>query len=1111
MKDSSKTKQELIAELSVLKKKITNMEKSESESKKAELTMQKSEEHYRILVENASDIIFRTDNTGHHIFVNPAALRMTGYKEEEIIGMHYTSLIRTDMRDEAVKFFGRQFVKKINNTYSEYPIIRKDGHELWFGQNTQLMVEDGNVTGFQSIARDITDRKQVEEALKESSGRYKELSTLLESLFDAIPDVLGIQDNQHGIIRYNKAGYDFIGRTQQEVEGKKCFQLINKTKPCDICATSEVYRTKKPAKVEKCIEDMGVRLDCRSYPVFDDKGNISKIIEHLRDITELKNAENELRKSEEMLRLITDNMSDMIRVTDLQGANLYTSPSHFKSLGYRPEERIGKSAFDIVHPDDLERIINIFSEGLVANRPVNIEYRVKHADGHYVWLETVGNLLRDAQGNITSVVMSSRDITERKQAEMMRQEQENKLSSIFRAAPVGIGMVINRVFQECNDTLCLMTGYYREELLGKNARILYTTDEDYEYVGKEKYRQISKNRIGTVETRWKKKNGTVIDIILSSTPLDPDDLSQGVTFTALDITERKQAEGALKKSEDNYRMLATYHKQLNDISIELTEASGTEDLFNRIAESLRLLTNAIATTFSVYNQETNTLKVVSLSTDPTSRGIVSSIFGPELFEMRVPVSADVLVDMLSQGIRRPKDLCELSFGIMPQEISVAVMDAVGCRQIVALAISYDEELIGTCIAYLSGDQPVVPDNALKTYMYLSAVAIKRMQAEEDKRLLQERLQHADKMDAIGTLAGGIAHDFNNMLMGIQGNASLSLKDIDSAHPNYDNLKRIEQQVQSGAALTKQLLGFARGGKYEVKPTDMNEVIEKISSLFGRTKKEISIQRKHSKDLWSVEVDRGQMEQVFLNLYVNAWQAMPGGGDIYVETQNILLDEAQALSFSAKPGKYVKIAVTDTGTGMDEKTKARIFEPFFTTKGMGRGTGLGLATVYGIIKGHHGIINVYSEPGHGTTFTVYLPASEKEVVKEKTATRKIVRGKETILLVDDEKMVMEVSKKMLESLGYKVYVAGSGQEAIAVYMEKGNKIDLVILDMIMPGISGGGTFDRLMEINPQIKILLSSGYSLNGQARDIMDRGCKGFLQKPFLLSQFSGKIREILD
>ncbi|MCX5856105.1 MAG: response regulator, partial [Deltaproteobacteria bacterium] len=260
-----------------------------------------------------------------------------------------------------------------------------------------------------------------------------------------------------------------------------------------------------------------------------------------------------------------------------------------------------------------------------------------------------------------------------------------------------------------------------------------------------------------------------------------------------------------------------------------------------------------------------------------------------------------------------------------------------------------------------------------------------------------------------------------------------------------------------------------------------------------------------------EVDQGQMEQVFMNLYVNAWQAMPGGGEIYIETENVLWDDERVLPYAVKPGKYVKISVADTGTGMDEKTKEQIFDPFFTTKEMGRGTGLGLATVYGIIKGHGGMINVDSEPGHGTTFTIYLPASEKEVVKEKTVTGTIAKGTETILLVDDEKTVLEVNKEMLEFLGYPVYAAGNGQEAVAVYMEKSEEIDLVILDMIMPGISGGETFDRLREINSDIRVILSSGYSIEGEAQEILSRGCNGFLQKPFQLEKLSRKVREVLS
>jgi two-component system cell cycle sensor histidine kinase/response regulator CckA len=387
----------------------------------------------------------------------------------------------------------------------------------------------------------------------------------------------------------------------------------------------------------------------------------------------------------------------------------------------------------------------------------------------------------------------------------------------------------------------------------------------------------------------------------------------------------------------------------------------------------------------------------------------------------------------------------------------------------------------------------------------------RKRSLEEKKKLETQLYQAQKMEAIGTLAGGIAHDFNNILMAIQGNASLMLLDIDSGHPLYERAKHIQHYVQNASDLTKQLLGFARRGKYDGMPTNLNKLIETSSVMFGRTKKEITVQTKLHKDLWMVEVDQGQIEQVLLNLFINAWQAMPGGGSLHIDTENVTLDAHYLKPYTVKPGRYVKISITDTGVGMDKRTLERIFEPFFTTKELGRGTGLGLASVYGIIKNHEGYINVYSEIEKGTTFTIYLPASETAVVKEQVFADKLLHGTETLLLVDDEEIIIDVGKQMLDKMGYEVLLAGSGREAIEIYKDHQDRIDLVILDMVMPGMSGGETFERLREINPGQKVLLSSGYSINGRATEIMERGCDGFMQKPFNMIQLSQKIREILD
>ncbi len=377
--------------------------------------------------------------------------------------------------------------------------------------------------------------------------------------------------------------------------------------------------------------------------------------------------------------------------------------------------------------------------------------------------------------------------------------------------------------------------------------------------------------------------------------------------------------------------------------------------------------------------------------------------------------------------------------------------------------------------------------------------------------LENQLNQARTMQAIGTLAGGIAHDFNNLLMGIQGHASLMLLDLKPGHPHYEKLKNVENYVEQGGNLTKQLLGLAKGGKFEVKSIDLNDLLKNHNRIFSRTKKEITIHETYGEDIWSVNIDAGQIQQVFMNLYVNAYQAMPNGGDLYVQTENIILEETDTKSRGANGDQYVKISVTDTGIGMDKATQQRIFDPFFTTKNPEKGTGLGLASVYGIVKSHEGMINVYSEKGKGSRFNIYLPANGKEVVKKEEIAHPPSKGSETALLVDDEGMMIEVGRRMIESLGYKVFTAQSGKQAIAVYKESQDVIDLVILDMIMPNMSGGEIYERLKKINPNIKVLLSSGYSMNGEAKKILDQGCNDFIQKPFNLKKIARKIREVLD
>jgi two-component system, cell cycle sensor histidine kinase and response regulator CckA len=388
-------------------------------------------------------------------------------------------------------------------------------------------------------------------------------------------------------------------------------------------------------------------------------------------------------------------------------------------------------------------------------------------------------------------------------------------------------------------------------------------------------------------------------------------------------------------------------------------------------------------------------------------------------------------------------------------------------------------------------------------------AIQKELREKDKKLL-----YAQKMEAVGTLAGGIAHDFNNLLMCVQGNISLVLLGLDSSHNHYDKIKNIEDQVKSGVSLTRQLLNFAVQREQEFAPVDLNEIIAKTATMFARTRKEIAIEKELAVDLGLVNADLGQIEQVLLNLYVNASQAMPGGGQLTLVTESVSLSPEEAHTFFVDEGLYAKVSVTDTGVGMDEKTRERIFDPFFTTKEMGRGYGLGLASVYGIIKGHHGFVDVHSQKGKGSTFLFYLPittANGGVNHQESQSKEAILRGQETVLFVDDEQTIIEVMQDILEALGYRVLTANSGEEAVNIYDTMKGEIDLVILDVIMPGMGGMETFEAIKAMNPDVKVILSSGYSVNHITKEIMDRGCRAFIQKPFNIETISKKVREVLQ
>ncbi|MEJ2223930.1 MAG: PAS domain S-box protein [Syntrophobacterales bacterium] len=374
--------------------------------------------------------------------------------------------------------------------------------------------------------------------------------------------------------------------------------------------------------------------------------------------------------------------------------------------------------------------------------------------------------------------------------------------------------------------------------------------------------------------------------------------------------------------------------------------------------------------------------------------------------------------------------------------------------------------------------------------------------------LKRQLEQAQKQEVIATLAGGLAHNFNNLLMIIMGLITLVLTKITPDHPVYADLMDIERQVRAGRDITRKLLCFRRSSDFKAQPVEINNLSETTVDMFGRTRPELAITKELSPNLPAVEVDSGQIQQVLMNLLINAWQAMPGGGEITLQTRAVHLTDWHDDTWDLKPGPYVCLSVTDTGVGMDEETVGQLFKPFFTTKDPGQGSGLGLASAYRIMKNHQGAIQVKSKPGEGSTFTLFFPASSARPLDMAPEEKHIVNGHGTILLVEDEPTLRRVARMLLEKLGYRVLEAPSGEIALEMYAEQQHDIDLILLDLVMPGLNGLQTLERLRALDPQVRIILCSGVA-DTEEESLPDG--VSFMTKPFPLEILSQKVAAALS
>jgi signal transduction histidine kinase len=386
------------------------------------------------------------------------------------------------------------------------------------------------------------------------------------------------------------------------------------------------------------------------------------------------------------------------------------------------------------------------------------------------------------------------------------------------------------------------------------------------------------------------------------------------------------------------------------------------------------------------------------------------------------------------------------------------------------------------------------------------------QSQEEKLCLEVKIHQAARMESVGQLASGVAHDFNNLLTAILGNLELARGMLQEKDPLLESLEQVETAAKSAAALTQQLLAFTRQQVVDPKVVNLNDVIGRVHKMLTRMiGEDIALQNSAGKDLGSVKVDPSLMEQIVVNLVVNARDAMPDGGSLLLETSNVTLDASyQARHPLVAPGDYILLTVTDTGVGMTPEVLAHVFEPFFTTKPKGRGTGLGLAMVYGAVKQCGGHIEVYSEPGQGTTFKIYLPRSSERAQAREGQAQPVPVGSETILLVEDESVVRNLGVRILEKLGYRVLPAANGQEALRLAEQHRQPIHLLLTDVVMPNMNGRELSERISTLHPETKVLFTSGYCENIiMHRGVLDGGV-AFIGKPYSLDELGAKIRQVL-
>jgi PAS domain S-box-containing protein len=639
-----------------------------------------------------------------------------------------------------------------------------------------------------------------------------------------------------------------------------------------------------------------------------------------------------------------------------------------------------------------------------------------------------------------------REEKRRRSAENALERTEAKYRSLFHRAPIGIFQSTSQGrYLSVNPTFAAMFGYDDPEDMMEAVDDIADLYVEPDKLAELRRLLVERGALSGYEIQVKRRDGgrMWLSVYVRSTPAPDQDFYHYDGF-ALDVTHRKQAEEALRVSEEKF--YKAFHASPTWVVLSALE----DGRYIEVNETF-LKTTGFA------REEVIGRTALDLETweTPAERERVVAIIKEQGYVQNEPVH------------RRTK-----SGTILSMLFSGEIVELSGREHL--LSVSLD--------------------------------------VTESKRL-EDQLRQAQKMEAVGTLAGGVAHDFNNLLQVINGYVQMLSLDKPPDHPDRQGLDAIHQAGERAAQLVKQLLQFSRKMETEHQIVDLNEEVRQVKTLLERTiPRMIRIEPRLSSGLWMIEADRVALEQVILNLGNNAADAMPEGGVMTLETENVILDESFRQKHpGASTGRFVRLTVSDTGQGMDPETVEHVFEPFFTTKEVGKGTGLGLASVYGIVKSHQGYITCHSQPGHGARFTIYWPAADhKAALDDSKSDLRPEGGSERLLIVDDEPLIRDVAAQTLRRFGYGVQTAGSGEEALAAF-GSGNGVDLVLLDLSMPGMGGRKCLEAILGINPAAKVLIASGYALGDHTPNPVETGAAGFISKPFQMDELLAKVRRILD